>query len=119
MMATIWGGVINAILNLILIFGLNLDLIGAPIASVVARVTAVVVAVVSALLFLLRTPSTPFQREGQLIQLFACTALIQSRARRTLAGFAAKGLIAKASPAVREAITPPPMIRNAFDQMTI
>ena len=45
MMATVWGGVINAILDPILIFGLNLDLTGAAIASVVARVAMGVAAV--------------------------------------------------------------------------
>ncbi|MFY9205970.1 MAG: MATE family efflux transporter [Yoonia sp.] len=45
MMATVWGGIINAILDPILIFGLNLDLTGAAIASVVARVAMGVAAV--------------------------------------------------------------------------
>jgi len=39
MMATIFGGLVNAILDPILIFGLNLDLTGAAIASVFARAT--------------------------------------------------------------------------------
>jgi putative MATE family efflux protein len=39
MMATIWGGVVNAVLDPILIFGLALDLVGAAGASVAARVT--------------------------------------------------------------------------------
>ncbi len=38
MMATIWGGVVNAVLDPILIFGLDLELTGAAIASVIARV---------------------------------------------------------------------------------
>ncbi len=38
MMATVIAGVVNAVLDPILIFGLNLDLTGAAIASVVARV---------------------------------------------------------------------------------
>ncbi len=38
MMATIWGGLANAVLDPILIFGLGLDLTGAAIASFVARV---------------------------------------------------------------------------------
>jgi len=38
MMATIWGGVVNAVLDPILIFGLDLELTGAAIASVCARV---------------------------------------------------------------------------------
>ncbi|MBF9030529.1 MATE family efflux transporter [Rhodobacterales bacterium HKCCE3408] len=37
MMATIWGGVVNAVLDPIFIFGLDLELTGAAIASVVAR----------------------------------------------------------------------------------
>lgn len=37
MMATIWGGVVNAVLDPILIFGLDLELTGAAIASVAAR----------------------------------------------------------------------------------
>ncbi|MEW9921186.1 MATE family efflux transporter [Marimonas sp. MJW-29] len=37
MMATISGGVVNAVLDPILIFGLNLELTGAAIASVIAR----------------------------------------------------------------------------------
>ncbi|SMR81560.1 putative efflux protein, MATE family [Aliiroseovarius halocynthiae] len=39
MMATIGAGVVNAILDPILIFGLNLDLTGAALASVAARLT--------------------------------------------------------------------------------
>lgn len=44
MMATIWGGVVNAVLDPILIFGLDLELTGAAIASVAARVAIAVVA---------------------------------------------------------------------------
>lgn len=39
MMATIWGGVVNAVLDPILIFGLELELTGAALASVAARLT--------------------------------------------------------------------------------
>ncbi len=39
MMATIYGGAVNAILDPILIFGLDLELTGAALASVAARVT--------------------------------------------------------------------------------
>lgn len=39
MMATIGGGLVNAVLDPILIFGLNLDLTGAALASVAARIT--------------------------------------------------------------------------------
>ncbi len=39
MMATVWGGVVNAVLDPILIFGLNLELTGAALASVAARIT--------------------------------------------------------------------------------
>lgn len=38
MMATIWGGIVNAILDPILIFGLDLELTGAAMASVCARI---------------------------------------------------------------------------------
>ncbi|MDP5360221.1 MAG: polysaccharide biosynthesis C-terminal domain-containing protein, partial [Paracoccaceae bacterium] len=38
MMATIWGGLVNAVLDPILIFGLDLELTGAAIASVCARI---------------------------------------------------------------------------------
>ncbi|MBF9035028.1 MATE family efflux transporter [Rhodobacterales bacterium HKCCE2091] len=38
MMATVWGGAVNAVLDPVLIFGLGLDLTGAAIASVAARV---------------------------------------------------------------------------------
>ncbi len=44
MMATIWGGVVNAILDPILIFGLDLELTGAALASVAARITIAAVA---------------------------------------------------------------------------
>ncbi len=44
MMATIWGGLVNAVLDPILIFGLDLELTGAALASVAARVTIAVVA---------------------------------------------------------------------------
>lgn len=49
MMATIWGSVVNAILDPILIFGLNLDLTGAAMASVAARMTIAAVALRSLL----------------------------------------------------------------------
>lgn len=39
MMATVIGGIVNAVLDPILIFGLNLELTGAAVASVIARVT--------------------------------------------------------------------------------
>jgi Na+-driven multidrug efflux pump len=39
MMATIWGGLVNAVLDPILIFGLDLELTGAALASVAARFT--------------------------------------------------------------------------------
>lgn len=39
MMATVLGGLVNAVLDPILIFGLNLDLTGAALASVAARVS--------------------------------------------------------------------------------
>lgn len=38
MMATIWGGLVNALLDPVLIFGLGLELTGAAMASVAARV---------------------------------------------------------------------------------
>ncbi|MDX8350787.1 MATE family efflux transporter [Cognatiyoonia sp. IB215182] len=44
MMATIWGGLVNAVLDPILIFGLDLELMGAALASVAARVVIAVVA---------------------------------------------------------------------------
>lgn len=46
MMATIWGGVVNAVLDPILIFGLDLELTGAALASVAARVVIGVMALV-------------------------------------------------------------------------
>ncbi|QXT40555.1 MATE family efflux transporter [Gymnodinialimonas ceratoperidinii] len=46
MMATIIGGVVNAVLDPILIFGLDLELTGAAIASVVARVAIAAVALI-------------------------------------------------------------------------
>jgi putative MATE family efflux protein len=44
MMATIYGGSVNAILDPILIFGLDLELVGAALASVAARVVIAVTA---------------------------------------------------------------------------
>lgn len=46
MMATIWGGVVNAVLDPILIFGLDLELTGAAMASVAARLTIAFVALI-------------------------------------------------------------------------
>lgn len=46
MMATVWGGLVNAVLDPILIFGLDLELTGAALASVAARVTMGVAALV-------------------------------------------------------------------------
>lgn len=45
MMATIWGGVVNAVLDPILIFGLDLELTGAALASVCARATIAVMSI--------------------------------------------------------------------------
>ncbi|WP_289042809.1 MATE family efflux transporter [uncultured Aliiroseovarius sp.] len=45
MVATIAGGVVNAVLDPILIFGLNLELTGAAVASVFARITIAVMSV--------------------------------------------------------------------------
>ena len=44
MMPTVWGAVVNAVLDPILIFGLDLDLTGAAIASVVSRMVIAAVA---------------------------------------------------------------------------
>lgn len=44
MMATLWGGAVNAVLDPILIFGLDLELTGAALASVAARLTMGLVA---------------------------------------------------------------------------
>ena len=44
MMATIWGGLVNAVLDPILIFGLDLELTGAALASVIARIAIAVTA---------------------------------------------------------------------------
>lgn len=44
MMATVWGGVVNAVLDPMLIFGLDLELTGAALASVAARITIAAVA---------------------------------------------------------------------------
>ena len=46
MMATIWGGLVNAVLDPILIFGLDLELTGAALASVAARIVIAVVALI-------------------------------------------------------------------------
>jgi putative MATE family efflux protein len=46
MMATIWGGLVNAVLDPILIFGLDLELTGAALASVCARIVIAVVALI-------------------------------------------------------------------------
>jgi len=44
MMATVWGGLVNAILDPILIFGFDMELTGAALASVVARMAMAVAA---------------------------------------------------------------------------
>ena len=44
MMATIWGGLVNAVLDPILSFGLDLELMGAALASVSARIVIAIVA---------------------------------------------------------------------------
>lgn len=46
MMATVCGGVVNAVLDPILIFGLDLELVGAALASVAARTSMAVAAVI-------------------------------------------------------------------------
>lgn len=45
MMATIWGGLVNAVLDPILIFGLDLELTGAALASVCARIVIALTAI--------------------------------------------------------------------------
>lgn len=49
MMTTIYGGAVNAILDPILIFGFELDLTGAALASVAARITIAIAAILSIL----------------------------------------------------------------------
>lgn len=51
MMATILGGVVNAVLDPILIFGFGLDLVGAALASVAARLTIAAVALLPIIRF--------------------------------------------------------------------
>jgi putative MATE family efflux protein len=51
MMATVWGGLVNAVLDPILIFGLDLDLTGAALASVAARITIGMTAVIPIIRF--------------------------------------------------------------------
>ncbi len=46
MMATVVGGIVNAVLDPILIFGLNLDLAGAAMASVAARLSMAAAAII-------------------------------------------------------------------------
>lgn len=46
MMATIWGGLVNAVLDPILIFGLDLELTGAALASVCARIVIAITALI-------------------------------------------------------------------------
>ena len=46
MMATIWGGLVNAVLDPILIFGLDLELTGAALASVAARLAIAITALI-------------------------------------------------------------------------
>ncbi|WP_254430649.1 MULTISPECIES: MATE family efflux transporter [unclassified Ruegeria] len=49
MMATIYGGIVNAVLDPILIFGVGLGLDGAAIASVLARITMLIAALLPAI----------------------------------------------------------------------
>lgn len=51
MMATVWGGLVNAVLDPILIFGLDLELTGAALASVAARVAIAVFGVLPIIMF--------------------------------------------------------------------
>ena len=44
MWATVWGGLVNAVLDPILIFGLSMGIDGAAVASVIARITVMLVA---------------------------------------------------------------------------
>ena len=45
MWVTLWGGIVNAVLDPILIFGLDLELVGAALASVAARITIAAAAI--------------------------------------------------------------------------
>lgn len=46
MYVTLWGGLVNAVLDPILIFGLNLELTGAALASVAARISIAIAALI-------------------------------------------------------------------------
>jgi Na+-driven multidrug efflux pump len=51
MMATVWGGAVNAVLDPILIFGLDLELTGAALASVAARIAIAIFGVLPIILY--------------------------------------------------------------------
>ena len=51
MMATVWGGAVNAVLDPILIFGLDMELTGAALASVAARIAIAIFGVLPIIRF--------------------------------------------------------------------
>ena len=78
MMATVWGGVVNAILDPILIFGLDLELTGAALASVAARVVIGVTAVISIIRYyngFIRSAPAPLLRDMRPIAAIAVPAI--------------------------------------------
>ncbi|MDE9451292.1 MATE family efflux transporter [Aliiroseovarius sp. Z3] len=79
MMATIWGGVVNAVLDPILIFGLDLELTGAALASVCARATIAVMSLYPVLRFhggLDRPRSVDFKVDFTAIMTIALPAIL-------------------------------------------
>ncbi|UWQ14956.1 MATE family efflux transporter [Aliiroseovarius sp. M344] len=79
MMATIWGGVVNAVLDPILIFGLDLDLTGAALASVCARATIAALSIYPVLRYhggLDRPKSADFRVDFAAIMTIALPAIL-------------------------------------------
>lgn len=114
MMATVWGGVVNAILDPILIFGLDLELTGAALASVAARVVIGVTAVISIIRYyngFIRPAPAPLLRDMRPIAAIAVPAILtqfatpigQAYVTRSMAEF---GEAAVAGMAIVARITP-------------
>ncbi|MEM6306813.1 MAG: MATE family efflux transporter [Pseudomonadota bacterium] len=114
MYATISGGVVNAVLDPIFIFGLGLDLTGAALASVAARITIAVVALIPIIRHhggLIRPSAAHMMRDFHPLAIIAVPAILtqlatpigQAYVTRTMADF---GEAAVAGMAMVGRITP-------------
>ncbi len=103
MWATLAGGAVNAVLDPILIFGLNLELTGAALASVAARMTIMVVGLMPILRHyggMARVEALPFLRDLRQISGIAFPAMLTNVATPVGAAYVTREMAAFGEEAV-------------------